>query len=563
MPYTTNMADVNTLDKVDGMTVTDFEDRLSDMKTARQPWESKWDDFATYILPRREVKEPNDNGKKTGKEVYNEKAVEDIDTFGEGLLGHVIAPQQRWFAARVPFRNLDDNHDVKLWLQIVEDGMYWALSKSNFYDVMIEFFKDGGTFGTAYMYSEEMLIDGRIRFLTEHYFKMYIQEDEYGLVDTVYRVFEMSARQAVKRFGKENLSPALVAANDTGTKGQKFQFIHAVQPRKSRDEGKIDDKNKPFLSVYIEQGEKTFISEAGFNDNPWVVWRLSKNTDEVYGRGLGDKALVDILSVNNMAKSMLVISQKLADPGLLAKGKFKNRVTSTPGITTYTDDPNAQITPIFTGNNYNVLMDQIRVKEEAISRKFLVDFFLLLNRRDATMTATEVMELQGEKASLLGSVIGRLNSEVLDQVVSRVFEIEFNAGRIPPPPQVLIENLGEAQVEIEYFGPLAQVQKRQFASKGITNSLATIIPLSELRPEILDKVNFDGVVDQLFEANNTPTQAQNDDETVRKIREARAQAQAEAIQQQQALAQAEQVPNLSKAPEAGSPIAVAQEQAGA
>jgi hypothetical protein len=51
------------------------------------------------------------------------------------------------------------------------------------------------------------------------------------------------------------------------------------------------------------------------------------------------------------------------------------------------------------------------------------------------MTATEVAERHQEKLMVLGPVLQRLNSELLDKIIEITFHIMLDNGLIPEPPQ--------------------------------------------------------------------------------------------------------------------------------
>lgn len=557
------MAEYKTGKKENGLEIQDFIAELTSLEKDRQPWEARWQDFATYILPRRQYKHQTDQGRTIGKQVFSSRAVEACKIFGEGLLGYGMSPQQRWFQLMVNHRNLNNDYDVQLWLQLVEEALYTAINKSNFYDEAIEFFKDGGAFGTAYMFSEEIISERKIRFRAEHYYKLYIKENVFGQVDTIYMKQEYTAKQAMERFGKK-VSTKIQDAYDNKRYGQKFKFVHCVKPRKLRDETKRNAENMPYMSVWFEEGEEEILKESGFNTNPWVVWRLTKSSGESYGRGLGDSAYPNILTANQIAKDMLKISQKLADPPVVINGDFRRRVSLDPAAKNYTakNAPNGTVQPIYTYNQYPVGIEQQERVESTIDRLFMVDFFLMLARSERNITATEVLEKQGEKAAILGSLTGRLNTEVFDPIIKRIYQIESDAGRLPPPPQILIDNLEGAEIEVDYFGPLAQIQKRQFKTQGIQQSLAAVIPLSQVDPKVLDVVNLDGATKELLEAYNAPQEMINDPKTIAAIRAQRAQQIAEQQAKEDAAQQADMAPKLGKAPEPGSPLEQGMQNAG-
>jgi hypothetical protein len=165
------------------------------------------------------------------------------------------------------------------------------------------------------------------------------------------------------------------------------------------------------------------------------------------------------------------------------------------------------------------------------------------------------MEMQGEKGAILGTTIGRLQSECLNPIIDRVFQIENDAGRMPEPPEVLLSE-GEEDINVEYMGPLAQAQKRMFHSQGIMLGLNSVGPLAEVFPEVRDRIDPDIVVEELLESSGFPQKAIRSREDAEKLREARAQQ----MQQQALLEVAEKAakvaPGLGKKVEEGSPLDV-------
>ena len=117
-----------------------------------------------------------------------------------------------------------------------------------------------------------------------------------------------------------------------------------------------------------------------------------------------------------------------------------------------------------------------------------------------------------------------------------------------------MENLDGAEVTVKYFGPLEQIQQRQFKTQGINQSLAAIIPLSQIKPDVLDVVNMDQAVKELLDAHNAPQEMINDEDEIVGIRQQRAQQQAAMMQMQMAQQSMKPV-DPNKAPEDGSIMA--------
>jgi uncharacterized membrane protein len=161
--------------------------------------------------------------------------------------------------------------------------------------------------------------------------------------------------------------------------------------------------------------------------------------------------------------------------------------------------------------------------------------------------------MQGEKGAMLGAVVGRLNGDFFDSKIDRDFQIESDAGRMPPVPDVLYET-GETNIEVEYLGPLAQAQKQLLKSQSITRSIETLAPMVELKPEIMDRINFDVVTDKILDSNNFPQDAIISVEDANEIRQQR-QEQMQAMQTAEMLKEgAKVVPGLGKEIEKGSVI---------
>ena len=69
--------------------------------------------------------------------------------------------------------------------------------------------------------------------------------------------------------------------------------------------------------------------------------------------------------------------------------------------------------------------------------------------------------------------------------------------------------------------------QRQSEVNNIVNALSIAGQISQFKPEVLDKINGDKAVEQVFNITGVSTDLLNSDEEVRAIREARAESQAQ------------------------------------
>lgn len=132
---------------------------------------------------------------------------------------------------------------------------------------------------------------------------------------------------------------------------------------------------------------------------------------------------------------------------------------------------------------------------------------------------------------VMGPILERLHTELLDPLVSNAFALMVKANKIPPAP----ESMYGKELSIEYISVLAEQQKASSVS-GILNTVQQIGLIAQLRPEVLDKLDADKAVDLLADMNNVPPSMIVAGQQVALIRTQRQQEQ-QAMQQQAMAAQ--------------------------
>ena len=199
--------------------------------------------------------------------------------------------------------------------------------------------------------------------------------------------------------------------------------------------------------------------------------------------------------LNKMESTNIRVAAKIADPPLVLPYEgFILPLEMGPGALNYSIMQDGRIEPIKTGGNVPMTLEMIQAKEHTVKQSFYVDMFLALTDR-RNMTATEVQERVAEKMLMLGPSLGRLMTELLDPIVYRTVNILISNGVIPAPPAVL---QGKSYV-IEYISPLAKAQRAAEVG-SINNLMAAIGQMAQFKPEMLDKIDGDKVVDELADA---------------------------------------------------------------
>jgi hypothetical protein len=528
-----------------------------------------WEDITDLVNPRRYDLEDNvERGKKRGVEIYDGTAPGALSVWADGIQGFMVSQSMRWFRSVMSKPDMNKIDEVRVWLQQYDEAMYAAFNRGNFYSVLGEWIRDAGSVGTATLYTEEDMGNKSAVHVPMHPREIRIAEDRYGNVDTVYRNFTMTARQAYQKFQRDKhpanlgLPPNIVRMAETNPE-HTVKIVHAVQPNKERMFGKWDFTNKPYSSIYVERESQKVIRQSGYDVMPYVVWRFRKNSDEVYGYSPAADAIIEIFGLNQIGKTMITAAHLSVEPPMNVPAEMRGEVRLIPKGRNYYESEQRIITPVQTGINFPIGIDREERLQKSIEDKFGVDFFLTLTRarlQNRELTATEVIELQSEKAQLMGAQVDRLINEGLAKIFDIVSEIEDRGGRLPPPPDIVLEAGG--RINIDFIGPLVQAQKRLFLTQPIMKAVQDLAPLAQLWPSVLDWFDEDQAAELILEGHNVPQRVVRNEQEVLSIRQAKAEAAQQQQMQMAAAGAAEAVPKLSKGPEPGSPMEKIMDMAG-
>ncbi len=544
--------------------------RMKMLEEVKDFYEDRDYDIARYVNPRRELlrdsQKFDDKGAARGKMAYTGEPSSALGIWADGMQGHLVSQSLEWFKNITSSPKLNRVDEVQKYLQEYDEAMYGEYKRSNFYAVLGEWFRDAGSTGTATLFTEEDIGRGVAVHIPIHPREIFIAEDKYGNVDTVFRKFFLTAKQAVDKFGEEKLSKDIVD-NSKEHPEKKHEFIHAVFPNTDRMFDSLLSKNKKIASVYLQANENDregdgVVKESGFDLNPYAVWRLRKNSDEIYGYSPAADAMVDIKKLNQMSKTLLKAAHMAASPVLNVPEHMRGNTRIQPDGHNYFERGGDKISVVNTGINYPIAIDREEKIQRIIEDKYRVEFFLILARATREMTATEIMERAAEKAILLGPQQDRLYSDGLVPANENVHAIADAAGRLPEPPQILIDADEEMKargqtplrLNLQLIGPLAQAQRRSFQMQPVKNFLNEMAQASTIVPDVLIGIHPDRLRDRIVDATDAPIDILRTPDEIREKREQDAAELAQAQAQQQLQGLADAIPKLQKKTEEGAPL---------
>ncbi len=502
--------------------------RKSALWTERSSWVTHWREISENQQPRagRFVVTDRNKGDKRANTILDNAAVFGSRTLAAGMMSGMTSPARPWFRLEIKDRDLMENGAVKTWLHDSATLLRAIFAASNTYRSLHTLYEELGLFGTA----ATIVLPDYENVL--HHYPLTIGEyalatNYRGEVDTLCREFQMQVGQLVGQFGIENVSQTVRDQYNRHHLDAWVDVVHMIQPRKERDTTKLDAKNMKYESCYIEPGRDQhdkYLSESGFKKFPALTPRWVVTGNDVYGTSPGMECLGDVkqLQHQQLRKGQAIDYQ--VNPPLQVPTKYKEAAKARlPGGVFYVDNvgQNAGVRSAYEVNiNLQHLMMDIQDVRERIRQSYYADLFMMLaNDTRSGITATEVAERHEEKLLMLGPVLERLQNELLSPMIDTAFDYAETAGILPPPPR----ELEGMEIKVEFISVLAQAQ-RAVASQGVDRLLGTVGQLAGLKPEILDKIDFDQVIDDYGDMYGVNPKIIIPDDAVAAVREQRAQA---------------------------------------
>jgi len=492
----------------------------------RDNWDTHYQELSDYMLPRKsDIVKKRSKGEKRTELIYDGTALQAVDLLSASLHGMLTSGASPWFHLDVKDTDLNRDDEVREWLQDSSMRMMRAFNQSNFETEIHEIYVDLSVFGTGCVFTE-LSDDKRLRFSTRHISEFYVEEDQFGMVDTVFRKYSTTASTAIKRFGIENVGDFIKKTFEKKP-DEHVDIMHVVTPNDERDITKLDNTNMPFSSVYVCMQSKMVLSQGGFEEMPYAVPRFLKSTGEVMGRSPAMIALPDVKMLNLMSKTIIQAAQKTIDPPLLVPDDgFLLPVRTQPGgLNFYRSGTRDTITPLNSGSNIQVGLAMEEQRRSAIRSAFYVD--QLLTGGNPNMTATEVVQRQEERMRVIGPVLGRLMNEMLRPLIDRVFGLMLRADMLAPAPAILQGR----DIDIEYVSPLARAQKSSSLNNTM-KALEILLPLSQTLP-VADHLDPDGLVRHITDSLGVPKTTLKSQREVDESRQQQAAQQQELTERQQ------------------------------
>jgi hypothetical protein len=270
--------------------------------------------------------------------------------------------------------------------------------------------------------------------------------------------------------------------------------------------------------------------------------------DPIYGEGPGLLCLSDIRSLNKAKALEFRGYEKAIDPPLLgASGAIIGDLHINAGGFTQVRDPR-MIGEMPGRMDAQLVMFKGEELRDSIRKAYKIDELLVPERKGQNpATATEIQIRYEQMQKMMGATVGRIEAELLQPMVQRVFGIMLRNKQLPEIPE---EIQGE-DFDFRYTGPLAKSQVSQDAV-AIERYLQAEMAVAQVDPNALMVGDHMKMMRVLADRYSTPAEvirSEREVEVLQQEAEAKQQAMEEqemaqqgaATQQSQAEADAAQV----------------------
>ncbi len=436
-----------------------FDKRLSEAKQRKSNWDSHLRDAYDLFLPNRQTIDKQPVGSKRNINLFDGTGVNSLQEYANNLKQMLLPSNSIWaelqpgvqFDMDLELGNItqDDIDETSRLLSLVNKAMFRFIWSSNFDHAVHESIQDMAISTGAMMILDTGDAKQPLNFVSVPFNEFFLESDR-----NVFREHKMPVRELYESFPH--------AKQD-----EEIDRILAENPNKEIElcEATIwNSKTKEYdYEVRVKGAKRELFFTDTYEASPWVVFRANLTPGEVMGRGPALNALGDMKSLNKLAYQMLANNDMAINPPLIvnaaAGGLDIGNVNVSPGA----------VLPVFedfngSGQPYSYLQTNASFqagyngKQELVNqveRAFQLPQLGSLN--DGARSATEVSIRNAQALSQQAAVFGRLNTELVQKIVKRVYSILKNYSEVV----VSGIDIDGGIAKIEASSPLAKVQKQK------------------------------------------------------------------------------------------------------
>ena len=391
----------------------------------RNVWLNRWKTAMRYTIPT------DDSDAAT---LFDATASDAADNLAASMYSLLTPPESLWI-------NLVRESEMSPNAEFATDMLRAHLNDSNFYTTIHQCYTDLIVLGTACLFMAENPIGADSAFS----FTAIPMTDIAILPNAVFHTTSMPACDFIEKY-PDFVMPSHLRDS---VKNNPQTPIRLVQSLVGKD-----------FTAWVDVGgdiENNIVSRGVFETNPYIIFRWSVVSGELYGRGPVLRALPDIKTVNKVVELVLKNATiavsgiwQADDDGVINL----SNINLTPGAIIPKAVGSSGLTPLSSGADFDISQIVLRDLRDRIRHTLLADRLGLLS--DKEMTATEILARNSDMVRILGATYGRLLHEFIRPLCERGLQILSRRG--------LIDKISlHSDAELKYIAPIAQMAREEMA----------------------------------------------------------------------------------------------------
>lgn len=420
-------------------------------QSVRDQWKDLFNDCYELTMPGRETFDMESPGRPRTDRIFDETAVTGVQEFASRLQAGLMPTYAQWIeltaGSDVPPEQREETNAA---LKEITEKVFETIQNSNFNQEVHESMMDLSVSTGCLLASEGNAFEPII-WSAVPLPRVALNIGPTGRIDAIYRSHNLRKTDIQELWPRAKLSQDAI---ERAKADPNFKF--KVIEEELRDRTKVEPTYNYRIAICDTKEIIHERSYSGIGSSPWIPFRWSKASGEVYGRGPVLNALPSI-KVLNLTIQLILENADMAVQGLwqadddgvvnvdnieLLAGTIVPRAAGSRGLEPLENPGRLDVAQL--------ILEEMR----ANVRKALYNE--TLGPPEGTpMSATEVSERMAELARQIGSAFGRLQYELVAPVIERVIYILRKRG------DIVIPSVNGREIKIVPNSPLSRAQVEQ------------------------------------------------------------------------------------------------------
>lgn len=500
--------------------VTDMHPRLV---KRRQTFEDLHELLVKIFRPRRQsILGAHKKGKQYGARIYSQVPANSLHRHVGGKIGYMVNRSVPWIQFITPDHRLMKLDHIKEYCQTAAEQILYATNRSNFYSMVYPHTLDADSIGTSVVIPFEDEEEDRVFFDVVHPRSSYIAVDAFGKPNIYHRELSLTRMTAEEMFGVNKLPDNWYKKEKDGTMNliqplQEDKYIWAIYKNGDREHDSLLTEDKKYIVFVVlrkKRGTTDNLVYMKGREHFVICTRPGRESGSEYGTSISADCLTAALVTNKLEEKSIDAAHKAVDPSVIASSTLRATLSTKAGGRTFVDDINREGAKTWMDNlNWPITDAQMqRLIDQIEKRMFLPVFELLSSGEQIERTAYEVSQLQGEKATLMSTIVDTFEQDTLLPSLQHIITAETEANRMPDVPDEIA--FGGGRIDIEFLGPLAQLQRSLLRSKGTIDALTLIERVIAMNEQAGWKIDWMELIEEITIAQGMPQRLIVSDETI-------------------------------------------------